>query len=158
MLLPLPLLISRKNQNITAAALAPVIEALEDRRLLSATIAITNTDNLVGTNRLIFNKIQILDTKVPNVTHDKVTLTIKNTGDQALNLGSISINGPWTLSTPPAATTLAPGASEPITIQFTENKLPAHSPANQTNFTSNPNGGASITGSLVIPSNDPAHP
>ena len=76
MLLPLPLLISRKNQNITAAALAPVIEALEDRRLLSATIAITNTDNLVGTNRLIFNKIQILDTKVPNVTHDKVTLTI----------------------------------------------------------------------------------
>jgi hypothetical protein len=138
-------------------AVAPVIEVLEDRRLLSATITITNTDNLVGTNRLIFNKIQTLDTKVPNVTHDKVTLTITNSGDQPLTLGTISKNGPWTLLTDPSGAVLAPGQATPLTIQFTENKLPPH-PVNETNFTTNTNGGAAITGSLVIPSNDPAHP
>jgi len=146
--------VSRKS--VVRNAMAPVIEGLENRCLMSATLTVTNLDGLPFNDRMIFNKIQHLDQNFPNVTHDHAQLKLTNSGDAALTFGTVALNGPWTITPDLSNTTLAVGASQTVTLTFTQSTLPAHA-QNQTNFTDNTNGGASIFGSLAIPSNDPAH-
>ena len=88
-------------------------------------------------------------------------MTIENTGDATLTLTSLTISGPWAFVNAPAGnyagTTIAPGGSLTVTLQFTQASLPAHS-GNQTNDTTQPTGGAVVTGALTINSNDPTTP
>ena len=60
-------------------------------------IGLDNADGAPADNHLVFNRIQNLDPRVPNVTHDTSTLTIHNTGSSALNITSMVLSGPFTL-------------------------------------------------------------
>lgn len=142
-------------------AVQPVLELLEQRQLLSATLTLVNPSVLPASDRLIFNYIQHPDTNVPNVVHDRQTLQITNTGDSPLIISSMVINGPWQFLDAPAGgytnVTVNPGTPLNVNLQFTQRSLPAHS-FNETNYTTNPNGGAEIDGSLTINSNDATTP
>jgi Bacterial Ig domain len=152
---------SLKKSAVVSQSVQTVIEALEARQLLSATITLVNPDALPSSDRLIFNTIQNLDPTVPNAVHNTNPLTIENTGDATLTLSSLTISGPWEFVNAPvgnyAGTQLAPGGSLTVTLEFTQNSLPPHS-GNQTNDTTETNGGAVIDGALTINSNDPTTP
>jgi hypothetical protein len=149
------------RRGAAAVASAGMIEMLEKRQLLSASLTLVNPENLPASNRLIFNYVQNPDTNVPNVVHDTQALDLENTGDATLTVSSITITGPWQFVNAPSGgynnVTIAPGATLPVTLQFTQRTLPAHS-YNETNYTTNTNGGAVITGTLTINSNAPAAP
>jgi hypothetical protein len=152
------------SSTITArrkAAFHKAIEQLEDRRMMSATLTLTNPDILPGSNRLIFNYIQNRDTAVPNAVNDQQMLQISDTGSTPLVISSMTISGPWSFMGAPAGgytnVTVNPGTPLDVTLLFTQRSLPAHT-TNETNFTSQPNGGAYIDGSLSIVSNDPTAP
>src|SRR5215216_7665175 len=77
---------SRTAQASSRAPRTEFIEPLEDRRLLAAAPALTveNLDGLPGHERLIFNRINVRDTRVPNRVHDTATLRLRNTGGSTL--------------------------------------------------------------------------
>ena len=134
------------------------IEALEGRRLLAAAPALTveNLDGLPGHERLIFNRINVRDTRVPNRVHDTATLRLRNTGGSTLLVNALRISGPWrVVGTAPRS--IAPGGAANVTIQFTATSGPAFT-YNQTNWTSNIRGGGAHIGSLSIATNDPRRP
>jgi hypothetical protein len=151
-----------KNSAVSNAVL-PVVEFLEERRLMSAALTLANPSGLPSSDRLIFNKIENLDPTFPNVVHDTNVLQIKNTGDAPLSIGSLTLSGPWSITSETPGFGLTnlniPVAGEvDLTLKFTQDKLPPHT-ANETNFTNNPNGGAAVFGSLTISNtNDPALP
>lgn len=144
-----------------AAARAVGIEKLEERRLLSATLTLVNPDSLPSNNRLIFNYIQNLDPAVPNVVDDQQSLQITDTGTTPLVINSMAISGPWAFVGAPAGgytdVTVNPGTPLAVTLAFTQRSLPPHT-SNETNYTTETNGGAFIDGSLTIISNDPTNP
>jgi hypothetical protein len=139
------------------AAGSTFVEPLESRQLLSAAaLSVQNLDGLPENGRMIFNRINVLDPKVANVVHDRGKLRLRNTGGQTLSIKSLSISGPWKIvGTPP--TSIAPGKSVDLTVQFTANKAPAYS-YNQTGYYDNPHGGGAYFGSLTIKTNDPVRP
>jgi hypothetical protein len=144
-----------------AVSTAAMIEGLEERRLMAATLTVVNPDALPSSDRVIFNYVQNPDTTTPNVVHDTQALDIENTGDAPLVISSIAISGPWQFVGAPtggyAGTSIAAGATLPVTLQFTQRTLPAHT-YNETNYTTTPNGGAVITGTLTINTNDATTP
>jgi hypothetical protein len=150
-----------KKSGAVSRSVQSVIETLERRQLLSAAITLVNPDGLPSSDRLIFNQIQNLDPNVPNAVHNTNPLTIENTGNAPLTLTSLTISGPWEFVNAPvgnyAGTQLAAGTSLTVTLEFTQNSLPPHS-TNETNDTTEPNGGAAVDGSLTIISNDPTTP
>jgi hypothetical protein len=133
------------------------IEPLEPRQLLSAAaLSLQNLDGLPENGRMIFNRINVLDPRVPNVVHDRGKLRLINTGGQTLSIKSLSISGPWkVVGTPP--TSVAPGRLVDLTVQFTATKAPAYT-YNQTGYYTNPHGGGAYFGSITIKTNDPVHP
>lgn len=152
------------NSTVTArrkAVFSKAIEQLEDRRMMSATLTLVNPDILPGSNRLIFNYIQNLDPTVPNAVHDQQVLEITDTGTSPLVISSMTLSGPWSFVGAPAGgysnVTVDPGTPLDVTLLFTQRSLPAHT-TNETNFTTEPNGGAYINGSLSIVSNDATTP
>jgi len=128
---------------------------------MAASIALVNPDLLPGSNRLIFNYVQNPDTNVPNVVHSQQTLEIEDTTSTPLVISSMAVSGPWALVGAPAGgytdVTVNEGTPLMVTLAFTQRTLPAHS-YNETNYTTDPNGGAEINGSLAINSNDPSSP
>jgi hypothetical protein len=141
-----------------SAAIGQAIETLESRQMLSATLTLTNPDALPGSNRLIFNYIRNLDKNVPNVVHDTQSLTLSDTGSDPLVINSLTVDGPWQIvGAPTTPLTINPGTSQSLTLQFMQRSLPAHS-VNETDAVQNPNGGAVVTGSLTIVSNDNTTP
>jgi fibronectin type 3 domain-containing protein len=134
-------------------------------------LSVQSPDFAPNTTNLLFSKVQVQPTPpilqpdgtyhypVNNVVHDTDTLTINNTGDQALVINSLTLSSKaWTIVNPPAAgTSIAPGGSLAISIKFIATTEPAHS-YNQTNSTYNPNYGGIYSGTLTINSNDQAHP
>ena len=138
-----------------------VIESLETRTLLAATLSLTNPENLPSSDRLIFNYIQNPDPSVPNGVHDQQSLEISDTGADPLVISSMTLSGPWAFVGAPAGgysnITVLPGTPLTVTLSFTQRSLPPHT-SNQTNYTSESNGGATITGSLSIISNDATTP
>jgi hypothetical protein len=143
-----------------AAAYRP-IELLEERRLMSATLTLVNPDSLPSNNRLIFNYIQNPDTSVPNTVDDVQSLQITDTGTTPLVISSMTLSGPWAFVGAPAGgysnVTVNVGTPLTVTLEFTQRNLPPHT-ANETNYTTEPNGGAYINGSLSIISNDAVNP
>jgi hypothetical protein len=146
---------ARSAKTATPAPAPSLIEPLESRRLLAATarLTITNLDGVPGDERAIFNRISIRNSTTPDVVHDKATLKLKNTGTATLYLGTYSLSGPWKITTSKPSS-LAPGASANITLQFTATAPPAYT-YNQTNGTYNPTKAGAYTGSLTISTNDP---
>src|SRR4051812_16907367 len=133
-----------------------VIEPLEVRSHLSATLSVSNLDILPGAERMIFNRIQTPNVDIPNNVKDRGTLKLTNTGDQTLRFSSIKITGPFKiLGIPPKA--IAPGASVNVTIQFIATTGPKFT-ANETSGFDNQIRGGSWIGSMVLATNDPATP
>jgi len=124
--------------------------------LLSASLTLQNLDVLPGPERMIFNRINVLDPKVPNRVHDRGVLRLQNTGDQTLIIQSLKFNGPWKIAGS-APTSIAPGKSADVTIQFTATSAPKFT-YNQTAGTSNTTRGGAYIGSLTITTNDPNRP
>ncbi len=130
----------------------------------------TSSDFAPDTTNLLFSKIQVQPTPpilqadgtyhdpLPNVMHNEDTLVINNTGDQPLVLNSLALSSKaWQIVNPPAAgTTIAPGGSLDVTVDFIASTEPAHS-YNETNSNYNPNSGGIYSGTLTINTNDPVH-
>src|SRR5205814_9904971 len=57
-------------------------------------LGIANADGAPFFNRLVFDRISNLDTIYANVVHDKATLTLRNTGESALNISSLAVSDP----------------------------------------------------------------
>jgi len=135
-----------------------VVEPMESRQLLSAAPALVlqNFDVVPGNERMVFNRIGHLDTKVPNIVHDRAVLRLRNTGGQTLQIRRWSFRGPW-MSTTPIPTSIAPGKSVDLVLKFTANQPPAYT-YNQTNGDFNPRKAGAYAGSLTFTTNDPAHP
>lgn len=157
-------MILKNRKSTRPAALSnaarPVLETLEDRRLLSGTLTLVNPVGLPANNRLIFNTIKTLNSTTPNAVHNQSELTLENTGTDPLTINSITTSGPFALDSStqvPAGTVIAAGSSMTVTVDFTQTSLPAHS-VNETNYTNNTNGGAAISGSLSISTSDTATP
>jgi hypothetical protein len=148
-------------------AVSAVIETLEDRRLLSATISLQNLDGLPTDNRLVFNRIQNPNPDVNDIVHDMDTLAITNSGDQPLTIKSLSLSDTtnWQLVSPPAAgTVVAVGHTLDVTVKFIAQSAPANQPVDETNDLTSTDGlapaqtGGVWDGTLTINSNDPATP
>ena len=61
------------------------IEPLESRQLLAAaSLSLQNLDGLPENGRMIFNRINVLDPRVPNVVHDRGKLRLLNVGGQTV--------------------------------------------------------------------------
>src|SRR4051812_14381380 len=73
------------------------VEPMEPRQLLAAAPALVlqNLDVVPGNERMVFNRIGHLDSKVPNVVHDRAVLRLRNTGGQTLRINRWQIRGPW---------------------------------------------------------------
>jgi hypothetical protein len=154
----------RSKNRITArpaklsTAVRPVLERLEERRLMSGTLTLINPSALPANNRLIFNTIKTPNATYPNAVHNTSPLELENTGSAPLTIEALTTSGPFTVVNPPAAgTVVAVGSSVTITVEFTQTSLPAHS-VNETNYTNNPNGGAEISGSLSVSTSDSTNP
>lgn len=92
-------------------------------------------------DRLVFNRIQTPNPSIPNVVHDTNVLRLSNTGAQPLTISALTVQGAWRVESPPSLPlTLAPGASQDLTLRFTATDTGYHS------------------GSLTIASNDPNTP
>lgn len=148
----------QRKQNVVSRALSQaascVVEPLENRQLMSATLVVENLDVVPGYERMVFTKIANLDQTTPNKFKDKGVLKLKNTGDQPLTLSGLDIDGPFQIvgSFP---SEIAPGASANVTVQFVANAPPAFTYNQTAGFTNQSQAGAHI-GSLSFSTNDPA--
>src|SRR5689334_16845741 len=131
-------LFSRREMNASLprparpAEVRATVEPMEPRQLLSAAPALTlqNLDVVPGNERMVFNRIAHLDSKVPNVVHDRAVLRLRNTGGQTLRINRWQIKGPWIALSMPAS--IAPGKSVDVTIKFIASAPPPYT-YNETN-------------------------
>jgi hypothetical protein len=145
-----------RSPSPSAAHTAAVVETLESRRFLSATLTVQNLDVLPGFERLIFNRIRNPNPDVPNLVKDRGALKLTNTGDQSLQFSSVEIDGPFMiLGQPPRS--IAPGKSVNVVVQFTATEPPPFT-YNQTGGLNNQNKAGTYIGSLTFATNDPAAP
>jgi len=132
-----------------------LVEPLESRSLLSASLGITNLDVIPGPERMIFNKIGIPNSKFPNYVKDTGQLQLTNNGSTTLTLSGLAFTGPFKLvGTMP--TSIPAGKSVTLKIQFTANTVPKTT-YNQTSGTTATNRGGTWIGSMTFKTNDPAH-
>jgi hypothetical protein len=142
-------------------------------------LGLSSAQSVAGTSRLIFNRIQNLNSNNPagfvDIVHDTNTLTITNTGDRALSITGLSFfdvvngtasasSGVWQIVSPPSLpASVAAGGTLNLTIKFVATTNPNHTD-NQTNDTATTNGISSVAaggvwnGQLRIASNDPVNP
>jgi hypothetical protein len=147
------------RESLTAsrrARLPVVIEQLECRSFLSATLGVENLDVLPGVERMIFNRISNPNPDIPNYVKDRGQLALSNKGDQLLRITSIKITGPFRILGI-APKSIAPGKTVNLTIQFTANVGPRFVSNQTSGFDNQIRGGAHI-GSMVITTNDPNMP
>lgn len=135
------------------AAAACEVEPLEPRQFLSAALKVENLDIIPGYERLIFNQIGQKNTTYPNYVKDKGVVRLTNTGDQTLSFSNVVISGPFKAVTP-LPSSLGPGKSVNVTLQFTATKPPPYT-YNQTSYTTKPYSGGTYIGSLTFKTNDP---
>lgn len=103
-------------------------------------LGVENLDGSPFFDRLVFNKILNLDPEVPNAFKETGKLRIRNTGNQDLNITSLSTSGRFAITSGGGAGTLEPGQSRDLTITF------------------NATGGDIQNGKLTIQSNDSDEP
>lgn len=80
-----------------------------------------NKDGLPAADVLVFNRIQNPDVLRPNVTHDKVTLQLKNTSGAALTINSLQLGDTSAfkiVSGGGSNFVINPGTSRDVTLQF----------------------------------------
>ena len=148
---------STSENNLPAAPAPPaVVEPLEARQFLSATLSVTNSDVLPGFERMIFNRIGTPDADFPNYVKDRGALKLTNTGDQTLKFSSVKIDGPYMiLGQMPTA--IAPGKSAVVIVQFTATQPPPFT-SNQTAGFDNQNKAGAYIGKMTLQTNDPNAP
>jgi len=106
-------------------------------------IGLQNMDGQPFADRMVFNRIENLDSLIPNVVHDTASLLIRNTGNQTLNISSLVLNGGWSFVSGGNATSISPGSTTTVKLKFTGVGSGVKSQLN---------------GSLVINSDDPDEP
>ena len=132
-----------------------VIEPLESRQFFSASLQVQNLDIIPGYERLIFSKVGQLDPNIPNKFKDTGKLRLLNTGDTALQISGAAFSGPFkVIGALPSS--IAPGKSADITIQFTATAPPAFT-YNQTNGFNEQTRAGTYIGSFSFKTNDPQH-
>ncbi|QOV89264.1 hypothetical protein IPV69_24150 [Humisphaera borealis] len=133
-----------------------VVETLECRQLLSASLQVENLDVIPGYERMVFTKIGNPDETTPNKVKETGVLKLRNIGDEPLTFSNITFSGPFKVvgSFP---TSIAPGGSAEVTLQFTATSTPTYT-YNQTSGITEPRRGGAHIGSLTFKTNDPANP
>ncbi|HEX4794213.1 MAG TPA: Ig-like domain-containing protein [Humisphaera sp.] len=131
------------------------------------TIGVANPAGLPFSDRIIFNRIQNQDPTLGDIFHDTSTLQITNSGESSLSVSALTLSDPtnWQIVNPPSLPfSVAPGASQSITIKFIAQTVPAV-PYNETNDVATTESGISPTqaggvynGTLTVASNDAAQP
>lgn len=85
-----------------------------------AELGLENRDGYPFAGRLVFNRIQNLDTFVPNAVHDTSVLRIRNTGTDPLSITSLVTSGPFSLTgAPTLPAVIAAGGSLDVSVKFT---------------------------------------
>jgi hypothetical protein len=145
----------RARPSASAVAGAAVVEALEARQFLSATLSVQNLDVLPGFERMVFNRIRNPDPDFENFVKDRGALKLTNTGDETLRFSDVTIDGPFMiLGQPPRS--IAPGKSVNVIVQFTATEVPPFT-YNQTAGFDNQNKAGAYIGSMTLSTNDPAN-
>src|SRR5579864_1926064 len=155
-----------QNRAFNRLGRAVVVEPLEDRRLLSATLTLQNLDGLPTNDRLVFNRLQNLNPQVNDIVHDTDTLRLTNTGNQPLIVSGVTLSDlvDFTIVNPPApGTAIAPNGALDLLVKFVAQTVPAHA-GNQTNDVVATDGtppaqsGGVYSGTLSVTTNDPNRP
>lgn len=134
---------------------AVVVEHLEARRFMSATLQVENLDVVPGFERMIFNRIRNPNLEEPNYVKDRGTLRLRNAGDQTLRFSGVEIDGPFRiLGLPPMA--IPQGKAVTLTVEFTATRPPPFT-YNQTNASTNSRDAGAYIGSMTFRTNDPAN-
>lgn len=131
-------------------------------------LTISNPDALPGSSRFLFNRLQSPNPQINDLVHDTGIVRLTNSGTAALVINSLTLSDTtnWQLLNPPAAgTSIAPGASLDVTVQFIAQTDPSHTD-NQTNDvapTQDPGvtsvqAGGVWSATLTVSTNDPAGP
>lgn len=129
------------------------LEPLETRRLLAASLQVENLDIIPGYERMIFAKVGQLDPNIPNKFKEFGNLRLKNVGDATLSLSNLKVQGPFkVVSGFPSS--LAPGKSADVRVQFTATAPPPFTYNQTAGLTDQTRAGAWI-GSLKFNTNDP---
>jgi hypothetical protein len=85
----------------------------------SRELGFENLDGLPYHNRMVFNRIGVLDAETPNTPHDTAKLRVRNTGTSPLTLGRTTVSGSFQLIGAPAeGTTIAGGSHLDLTVRF----------------------------------------
>ena len=130
-------------------------------------LGLENLDGAPFSDRLIFNRIQVPNTKVADIVHDNATERILNSGDKPLVIYSLTSSNPQFFFEDNIArfpVTIAPGGSLDVHVRFIANQPPPNEPYNETNDTQTVNGipvlqaGGVWNATLTISSNDPINP
>ncbi|WP_052352048.1 malectin domain-containing carbohydrate-binding protein [Deinococcus pimensis] len=83
-----------------------------------ARITVENRDAFPFQDRLVFSRIQ--EPVSGQNVHDTVTLRVRSTGQEALVITDVPVQGPWTITNLPALpATVNPGGSLDLTVKFT---------------------------------------
>ena len=129
-----------------------------------------NLDGLPFTDRLAFNRIQVLNSDavvMGDVVHDTGTLRIHNSGDQPLTISGLTLSDTtnWEIVNPPAPGTAVPpnGGTLDVTVKFIATSAPPHTDNQTHDYTNLENLPVNVVGgvwngTLTIASNDPVHP
>jgi fibronectin type 3 domain-containing protein/regulation of enolase protein 1 (concanavalin A-like superfamily) len=121
-------------------------------------ISLTNSNAVTASTNMVFSRIASPNSTLGDVVHDTGTLVISDSGNQPLVVSGYALSPQWTLVSPPTFPfTVAPGASQSLTIKFIANSEPSV-PFNETNSPAYPSGGGMYHGGIVIYSNDPTTP
>lgn len=152
---PLQGLGSAARHRVREEASPALIEHLEPRQLFAASLQVENLDVLPGFERMIFSRIRNPNTELPNYVKERGTLRLTNAGDQTLRFSDVKINGPFRiLGAEP--TSIPPGKSIHLTVQFTATTVPKFT-YNQTMATTSMTQAGAHIGSMTFKTNDPSN-
>ena len=130
-----------------------VMEPLEDRKLFAASLQVENLDVIPGYERMIFNKITILNKTIPNKFKEFGNLRLKNVGDASLSLTNLQVSGPFRIVSG-FPSSIAPGKSVDVRVQFTATAPPPFI-YNQTAGENTQNKAGTWLGGIKFNTNDP---
>jgi len=96
-----------------------LVYIIRNVRRASGHVAVQNLDVLPNDNRLVFNRIGSLANPPAVAVHDTVTIRLKNTGIDPLNITGLNIPSPWVLGTSlTLPLTLGPASTYDVPIKF----------------------------------------
>ena len=120
-------------------------------------ISLTDPNAIVGSNNMIFSRIESPNTALGDIEHSTGVLDVTNTGSSPLIISSYSISNTsaFALSSPPSfPLTIAAGATVDLTVKFKATGEPKV-PYNETNSPAYGSGGGVYSATLTLNTNDP---